>query len=213
MPDSNTAPTTASVVHNLAEADKMQGVPDSGVHATTKAAGGVGHENAPDPALFGGYVDATVVVSLAMLVFFAILLWKKVPRVITGALDKQIADIRRQLDDAKSLRAEAEALRDSYTRRMADAEGAATAMLAHAQAEADTLIAKANTDAAELVERRGRMAQDKIAAAERAALAEVRAKAADAAARAAADLIAQRHGVAADRALVDRTIAGLGRLN
>ena len=200
-------------MHNLTEADKIQGVPRTGVHATTKAAGGVGHENSPEPALFGGYVNGTVVVSLAMLVFFGILLWKKVPRVITGALDKQIADIRRQLDEAKSLRAEAEALRDGYARRMADAEGAAGAMLSHAQGEADALIAKANIDAAELVERRGRMAEDKIAAAERAALAEVRARAADIAARAAADLIGQRHGVDADRALVDRTIAGLGRPN
>ena len=77
----------------------------------------------------------------------------------------------------------------------------------------DALIAKANTDAADLVERRGRMAEDKIAAAERAALAEVRTHAANAAARAAAALIADRHDAAADRALVDRTISGLGRPN
>ena len=204
------AEASALVAQNLANADHQQGLPDTGVHATTAAAGGVGHDNQPDPTLL---FNGTGWVSLAMLVFIGILLWKKVPAVIAGALDKQIADIRRQLDEAKSLRAEAEALRDGYAAKMADAEGAAADMIAHAQAEADALVAKANVDAADLVERRGRMAQDKIAAAERAALAEVRAKAADAAARAAASLIAQRHGVDADRALVDRTIAGLGRPN
>ena len=86
-------------------------------------------------------------------------------------------------------------------------------MIAHAEAEAQALIAKANVDAAELVERRAKMAEDKIAAAERAALAEVRAKTANAAASAAAMLIAARHGADADKALVDRTIAGLGRPN
>lgn len=172
------------------------------------AAGAAEHA---EPALFG--LNATVVVSLAMLVFIAILLWKKVPGVVTGALDRQIADIKRQLDEAKSLRAEAEALRDSYAAKIADAENTAGEMLKHAQAEADALIAKANDDAAELVERRGRMAADKIAAAERAALAEVRAHAADAAAKAATALIAERHDAGVDRALVDRTIAGLGRLN
>ena len=57
------------------------------------------------------------------------------------------------------------------------------------------------------------MAQDKIAAAERAAVNEVRARAAAAAADAASTLIADRLGPDADRALVNRTIAGIGRLN
>ena len=57
------------------------------------------------------------------------------------------------------------------------------------------------------------MAEDKIAAAERAALIEVRSKAATAAAAAAGTIIAQRHGADADKTLVDRTIAGLGRPN
>ena len=203
---------SAGVAHNLSNADRQQGLPHGDNGGTTATVGHEGGHAAPVPTLFG-VVNATAVVSLAMLVFIAILIWKGVPRVIAGVLDKQIADIRRQLDEAKSLRAEAEALRDGYAARMADAEGQAATMLSHAQAEADALVAKANTDAADLVRRRGRMAEDKIAAAERAALAEVRAKAADAAARAAAELIATRHGVAADRALVDRTIAGLGRPN
>ena len=215
MPDlpmlSTVTVLSAATAQNLSHADQMQGVPETGVHATTAAAGGIGHENHPDPTVLG--LNGTGWVSLAMLVFIGILLWKKVPAVIAGSLDKQIADIKRQLDEATSLRAEAEALRDGYAAKMADAEGQATAMLAHAQAEADALVAKAETDAAELVERRGRMAEDKIAAAERAALAEVRAHAAVAAARAAASLIERHHGAAADRALVDRTIAGLGRPN
>ena len=209
MPDLFTL--SAAVAHNLSDADKLQAMPNTGGHATTEANGAADHHE--EASLLNGYVTGGVVVSLAMLVFIAILLWKKVPGVIAGALDKQIADIRRQLDEAKSLRAEAEALRDSYAAKIADAESAAGRMLTHAQAEADALIAKANVDAADLVERRGKMAEDKIAAAERAALAEVRAHAANAAARAAAALIAVKHGAAADRTLVDRTIAGLGRPN
>jgi F-type H+-transporting ATPase subunit b len=41
----------------------------------------------------------------------------------------------------------------------------------------------------------------------------VRARAADVAARAAASIIADTHGAAADAKLVDKTIAGLSRLN
>jgi F-type H+-transporting ATPase subunit b len=205
-------PESATVHQNLANADKLAGMPQEG-HGNTSAVGteapGGTETHHPVPTALG--LNAAAIVSLAMIVFLAIVVWKGGVRAITGGLDRQIAAIRKQLDDARALRAEAEALRDEYARKIADAEGSARDMIAHAEAEAEALVAKARTDAAELVERRGRMAEDKIAAAERQALAEVRAKAADAAARAAAALLQGRLDAGADKALVDRTIAGLGR--
>ena len=196
------------VVHNLSNADKLQGVPETGGHALTTEAAEGPHA---DPSVFG--LNGTVWVSLAMIVFLVIVVMKGGIRAITGGLDRQIADIRRQLDDATTLRAEAEALRDEYTAKIAAAEGSAKAMIEHADAEAKALVAKARSDADDLVARRSRMAEDKIAAAERAAIAEVRAVAADAATRAATALIGAKLGAAGDKALVDSTIAGLGRPN
>lgn len=204
--------SSALVARNLADAEHGQGLPETGGNAMTVAAAeGAGEQHA-DPALFG-VLNGTVWVSIAMLVFLGIVLWKGGARAVTEMLDRQIADIRKQLDDAKALRAEAEVLRDEYARKIADAESSAAEMTAQAEHEAEAIVAQARTNAAKLVERRGRMAEDKIAAAERAAIAEVRATAATAATRAAAALLAERHGADADRALVDRTIAGLGRLN
>jgi F-type H+-transporting ATPase subunit b len=200
---------SAAVAHNLEHAAEQEGQPHTGGTALTTDAA-EGHH--ADPALFG-VLNGTVWVSIAMLVFLGIVIWKGGVKAVTAMLDRQIADIRKQLDDAKQLRAEAEQLRDEYARKIADAEKSAAEMAAHAEAEAEAVIAQAKRDAAELVERRGKMAEDKIAAAERAALAEVRAKAASAASAAAASLLAERHGADADRALVDRTISGLGRLN
>lgn len=199
-----------NVASNLAHAAELQGMPHEGAETFATTEGGTGAGHHAEPAVLG-VLDATVWVSIAMAVLFAILFWKKVPGLVTGGLDRQIAAIRSRLDEAKQIRAEAEALRADYAARIASAEQDAQAMLAHAREEAAQLTAKAKADAAELVERRTRMAEDKIAAAERAALAQVRARAADAAARAAAELIAERHGAAADHALVDRTIAGLNR--
>jgi F-type H+-transporting ATPase subunit b len=153
-------------------------------------------------------------VALSMIVVIALLIWKGAPKAIGRALDKKIASIREQLDEAAKLRAEAEALKAEYQAKAEAAEGEAAAIVAHARAEAETILAKAKEDTETLVQRRQRMAEDKIAAAERAAVAEIRAKAADVSARAAAALIAERHGAEDDKALVDRTIAGLGqRLN
>jgi F-type H+-transporting ATPase subunit b len=183
--------------------------PETGTKAlTTKAA--EGHGNVAEPAI-AGLLNATVIVSLAMLVVLGIMLWKKVPAAIGRALDTRIASIREQLDEAARLRAEAEALKAEYEARFAQAGAEAQTMLDRARHEAEGIVAQARADADALVERRARMAEDKIGAAERTALAEVRAKAARAATAAAAQLIAERHDAAADRTMIDRTIAGLGR--
>ena len=199
----NTSPTLEQAIHE-------EGAPKTGTDAiTTEHGGTMPHA---EPSLFG-VLDGTVWVSLAMAVFLAVLIFKGVPKLIGRMLDNQIVGIRRRLDEAKQLRAEAEALRDEYARKLADVETQTRDIVSHAEEEAKALVAKAEADATELVRRRAKMAEDKIAAAERTALAEVRAKTADAATRAAASLIAAKHGAGADIPLVDRTIAGIARLN
>ena len=200
----------AAVAHNLSNAAELQGSPHTGGEALTTEAGGVGHDNHPDPAV-AGVLNATVFVSLAMAVFIAILIWKKVPGLIVGGLDKQIAAIRTRLEEAKAIRAEAEALRDEYARKLASVDSEVAGMMAQAEQEAQAILAKAGEDAEALVARRTRMAEDKIAAAERAAVDEVRARAAAAAAAAAEQLIRERLDEAQDRKLVDQAISGLNR--
>ena len=145
-------------------------------------------------------------VALAMIVVFVILIWKKVPGAIGKALDGKIALIRDQLAEAESLRKEAEALKAEYQAKAASADKDREALLERAKHEADEIVAKARTDAEALIERRTRMAEDKIAAEERAAVGQLRAAAADAAAKAAARLIAERHGATSDSRLVDQAI-------
>ena len=175
-------------------------------HATDAHAAAPEHH--PTPSALG--LDAPAWIALAMVVVLAILLWKRVPAIIGAALDKKIAGIREQLDEAAQLRAEAETLKAEYQARAAQAEAEAATMLERARTEAEAITRQAETDAASLVERRTRMAEDKIAAAERQAIDEVRAKAASAAAAAAARIIADKLDAQADKPLVDRTIAGLG---
>lgn len=174
--------------------------------ATVEHPGGEHGAEHAVPTAFG--LAPAAWVSLAMLVFIGILVWKKVPGKITGGLDAKIADIRKQLDEAKALRAEAEALRKEYADKIANAEKDAAAMLDHARHEADAIVAKAEADSATMITRRQKMAEDKIAAAERGAIEELRAKAASAAAAAARGLIADKHDAKADSKLVDEAISG-----
>src|SRR3546814_1368320 len=136
-----------------------------------------------------------------------------VPAVIGSSLDKRIAAIRAQLDEANKLRADAEALKAEYEAKMAAATQEAEDMRVRAEEEAGNILTRAGQDAADLIIRRQKMAEDKIGAAERAAVAQVRAKAAQAATAAAATLIGELHDATADRTLVDSTIKDLGSLN
>ncbi|MEP9361201.1 hypothetical protein [Sphingomonas sp. KR3-1] len=164
-----------------------------------------------EPSAFG--ITAPGFVAIAMLIVLGIVLYKRVPAMIGKMLDARIDSIRTQLDQATALRVEAEAELAAAKARNAASEADAAAIVAHAEAEAKDLLKKAEADAKELTKRRAKMAEDKIAAAERTAIAEVRAKAAQAAAAAAGAIIAEKHGADADKALVDQAIAGLGRLN
>jgi len=174
------------------------------------AAAEAAHEEGP--TLLGLNAEGWVYVGLTIFIVLAIFVGKA-PQKIAAALDMRIADTKRQLDEAAALRAEAEKLLADAKARLAASAGDAAAIIANAEEEAKALIAKAEADAGDLAERRGKMAEDKIAAAERSAIADVRATAAEAAARAAQAIIANTHDAKADKPLVDRTIAGLARLN
>ena len=153
-----------------------------------------------------GFLTAPMAISLAVIVVLIILVWKRVPAAIAGALDSKIALIRDQLVEAEQLRKDAEALKAEYAAKAASADKDRDALLERAKHEADEIVAKAKANAESLIERRTRMAEEKIAAEERAAIDQRRAAAADAATKAAARLIAERHDAASDAKIVDQAI-------
>jgi F-type H+-transporting ATPase subunit b len=187
---------SSEVAHNLAEADHQQALVAHGA------------EDHAELSLLG--FNPGALVSLAMLVFILILVFKKVPALLGRSLDGKIASIRAQLDEASKLRAEAEALRAEYEKKLAGAAAEADALRARAEEEVAQLIDDAKTRTAALVKRRQKMAEDKIAAAERAAIADIRAKAVRAATLAATTLISENHDAKADKVLVDSAIKALG---
>jgi F-type H+-transporting ATPase subunit b len=175
------------------------------VVATTQAAHG-GEEHAV-PSAFG--FDATMLVALAMLVVIGLAIWKKVPAMIAAALDKQIAGIKEQLEAATSLRAEAEAIKAEYEAKAVQAAADAETMKANATEEAKLIISNAKKDATAMVARRAKLAEEKITAAETAAIADVRGAAAATAAAAAEYIIINSADAKSDAALIDASIASL----
>jgi F-type H+-transporting ATPase subunit b len=142
---------------------------------------------------------------IAFVVIFGRKLWKALAQM----LDDRSNAIRAELDEASRLRQEAEAmLSDAQARRDA-AVTEARKLLEGAQAEAQRVAAAAAAEAEAATRRRERMALDRIAAAEKAAIDEVRVTAAEVATQAARQVIADTLTPDADAKLVDQAIGQL----
>jgi len=120
-------------------------------------------------------------VALAFVLFLGLLVYVGAHRRITDALDHRQARIKAELDEARRLREEAQALLAEFERKGREAEGEAAAIIAGAAAEAQRLAVEAKARMEDFVARRTKMAETKIAQAEAQALADVRSAAADAA--------------------------------
>ncbi len=156
-------------------------------------------------------LDAEGYIAIAFVLFVALLLYVKVPKMITDALDARAAKVRGDLDEAKRLRAEAEAMLAGY-RAKADAAGHDVEhILATARAEAAGIVSDAHAAADAVIARRTALAETKIAAAERNAEAAVRAQAVDLATGAARRIIVAQDDPAEAARLTGAAISELDR--
>jgi F-type H+-transporting ATPase subunit b len=129
--------------------------------------------------------DAEFWVAASFFIFIGILVYVGVHKKIAEALDHRRDRIKAELDEARRLREEAQALLAHYRQKQKEAEGEAAAILTGAKADAERMTLEAEAKMTEFVARRTKMAEAKIAQAESQALADVRAAAADAAVTAA----------------------------
>ncbi|MBN9545100.1 MAG: F0F1 ATP synthase subunit B [Alphaproteobacteria bacterium] len=130
--------------------------------------------------------------ALGFVLVIAILVWKGVPGLVGKMLDQRAATISAELNEARRLREEAAALLADYKAKAAGAEREAESIVSEARAEVVRFAAASRDDLKIQIQRRAQAAQDRIAQAETAAMNEIRALAADAAASAAQKLILAR---------------------
>jgi F-type H+-transporting ATPase subunit b len=144
-------------------------------------------------------MDATFWALVGLILFLAIVAYLKVPGMIGGQLDQRADKIRNELEEARKLREEAQQLLAEYQRKRKEAEAEAVGIVDAAKREAKALAADAKVKTEEYVTRRTAFAEQKIAQAERDAIAEVRGSAVDIAIEAARKVLGDK---------VDATTAG-----
>jgi F-type H+-transporting ATPase subunit b len=149
-------------------------------------------------------LEAEFWVAVGFFLFIGVLAYYGIPQKMLAALDGRSARIKSELDDARRLRDEAEALLAEYQRRRQEADAEADAIIANARAEAERVAEEAKTRMEEFVARRSKVAEAKIAQAETQAVADVRAAAAEAAVAAAEKILSESaKGEVAERLLSD----------
>jgi F-type H+-transporting ATPase subunit b len=147
-------------------------------------------------------------VVIAFLLFF-ILFGRKLWGALAGMLDARASSVKAELEEASRLRREAEAMLRDAEKQRADALTDAKALIDGARAEAGRLTAATAAEAEASAKRREQMAIDRIGAAEKAAIDEVRLAAADVATVAARQVLAEGLTADGDSALIDEAIAQL----
>jgi F-type H+-transporting ATPase subunit b len=153
-------------------------------------------------------------VAVAFFLFLAMLAYYGVPRLIGRALDDRAAAIRKELDEARRLREEAQALLADYQKKRQQAEAEAKGIVDSARVEAENLAKETRRSLGETLERRTKQAEDKISRAEAQAVGEVRIASVEAAIAAAETLIKSKVAGATGAQLIEQGIRDIkGRLN
>jgi F-type H+-transporting ATPase subunit b len=153
-------------------------------------------------------------VAVAFFIFVGIMIYMKVPGMVTKALDDRADAIRKDLDAARKLREEAQDLLADYQAKQRQAETEAQQIIEDARREAEAMKAEGDKALQESLTRRTRIAEEKIARAEAQAVAEVRAIAVEAATAAAERIVKDKVATGLGSTIVDQSIRDLrGKLN
>jgi F-type H+-transporting ATPase subunit b len=156
------------------------------------------------------YLDSKFWVLVPVVLFLAFIAYKGAFKAIGKSLDERADKISAELDEARRLREEAQALLASYHRKQKEAEAQAEEIVKQARSDAENMAVQARKDLADRLERRAAQAEAKIANAEAQALGEVKAKAADLALNTAETLLRTKLTAADKTKLIQDGIKQMG---
>jgi F-type H+-transporting ATPase subunit b len=135
--------------------------------------------------------EAEFWVAISFVIFLAVMAYFGVHKLMVKGIDDRRDRIKAELDEARRLKEEAQALLAQDERKKQEAEREAEEIVKSAMAEAERIAGEAKAKMEDFVARRTKMAENKIAQAEAQAVADVRSSAAEAAVAAAQSLLSR----------------------
>ena len=136
------------------------------------------------------FQDPTFWVLVAFIGFIGVLVYFKVPGMVTKALDARAEKIQMDMEEADALLKEAQDLLASYQKKQRDSSDESQAIQARAREEAKRILENGRLRLEESLQRREKLAMDRITQAEASALSEIQALTVDIALDATHELLA-----------------------
>ena len=107
-------------------------------------------------------IDATFWVAISFIIFFAGLIYLKVPKKINDILTKQISDIKNEIEESEKLRSEAKTLLDNAQNKLNTVQSVSKDILEQAKKDSENLIIEMNEKFHKSSEIKKNLAENKI---------------------------------------------------
>ena len=119
-------------------------------------------------------IDATFWVAVSFFIFFAVLVYLKIPQKINEILNKLILDIKNEIDESEKLRTEAKILLDNAQKKLDTAQSVSKEILDQAKKDSDKLIIELNDKFHKMSEIKKNLAENKISQMKESAIKEIK---------------------------------------
>ena len=119
-------------------------------------------------------IDATFWVAVSFFIFFGVLIYLKVPQKINNALTNQIAEIKKELDQAEKLNIDAKNLLSSYENKIDKSKKEAREIINLAKKESEKTILEKTKKFHQIIENKKKNAEQKIVLMKENALKDIR---------------------------------------
>lgn len=149
--------------------------------------------------------DTNIWVAFSFVLFVALMIKAAKPVILT-ILDTHIAQVKKEITTAETLRNEAQALLDQYQAKQRDALAESEKLLANAKAQAISLQQQAEQELTETMARREVMLQERLKRMEVQAIEEIQRYAADLALKATTQIIVEKMDQSTAQRLIDSSI-------
>ena len=144
-------------------------------------------------------IDATFWVAVSFIIFFAGLIYLKIPQKINEILNKLISDIKNEIDESEKLRSEAKILLDNAQKKLDSAQSVSDEILEQAKKESNYLIIELNDKFHKNSEIKKNLAENKISQMKELAIKEIK----DASIKIAVDSVKKIISTSVDKSKLD----------
>ena len=115
-------------------------------------------------------IDATFWVAVSFIIFFSGLIYLKIPKKINEILNKQIFDIKNEIEESEKLRTEAKTLLDNAQKKLDTSQSVSAELLEQTKKDVDNLIIELNDKFHKSSEIKKNLAENKISQMKEAAI-------------------------------------------